>query len=117
MKCGRLVPEFKIITLDYDNITWKECKKRFDYVLTFDFVKSIKVYNSPLMDGYHLYVMLEDYISWKTIIELRQWWKDDGKRIELDLMKDRPEIMMIMFRSKTRKGYKYKEIFMGEYAN
>ena len=109
--------EFKIITLDYDNITWKECKKRFDYVLTFDFVKSIKVYNSPLMDGYHLYVMLEDYISWKTIIELRQWWKDDGKRIELDLMKDRPEIMMIMFRSKTRKGYKYKEIFMGEYAN
>ena len=69
--------EFKIITLDYDNITWKECKKRFDYVLTFDFVKSIKVYNSPLMDGYHLYVMLEDYISWKTIIELRQWWKDD----------------------------------------
>ena len=32
-------------------------------------------------------------------------------------MKDRPEIMMIMFRSKTRHGYKYKEIFMGEYAN
>ena len=109
--------EFKIITLDYDNITWKECKKRFDYVLTFDFVKSIKVYNSPLMDGYHLYVMLEDYISWKSIIELRQWWKDDGRRIEIDLLKDRPEIMMIMFRSKTRHGYKYKEIFMGEYAN
>jgi len=109
--------EFKIITLDYDNIAWKECKKRFDYVLTFDFVKSIKVYNSPLMDGYHLYVMLEDYISWKTIIGLRQKWKDDGKRIEIDLMKDRPEIMMIMFRSKTRHGYKYKEIFMGEYGN
>ena len=109
--------EFKIITLDYDNITWKECKKRFDYVLTFDFVKSIKVYNSPLMDGYHLYVLTDDYLSWKQIIRLRQDWKDDGKRIELDLMKDRPEIMMIMFRSKTRHGYKYKEIFMGEYAN
>ena len=109
--------EFKIITLDYDNITWKECKKRFDYVLTFDFVKSIKVYNSPLMDGYHLYVMLDHYMSWKNIMKLRRIYKDDGKRIELDLMKDRPEIMMIMFRSKTRKGYKYKEIFMGEYAN
>ena len=69
------------------------------------------------MDGYHLYVMLDDYISWKTIIGLRQKWKDDGNRIEIDLMKDRPEIMMIMFRSKTRHGYKYKEIFMGEYAN
>ena len=109
--------EFKIITLDYDNITWKECKKRFDYVLTFDFVKSIKVYNSPLMDGYHLYVMLYDWYKWKTIILMRQVWKDDGRRIEIDLLKDRPEIMMIMFRSKTRKGYKYKEIFMGEYAN
>ena len=109
--------EFKIITLDYDNIAWKECKKRIDYILNYEFVESIKVFSSPLLDGYHLYVMLEDYISWKTIIELRQWWKDDGKRIELDLMKDRPEIMMIMFRSKTRHGYKYKEIFMGEYAN
>ena len=109
--------EFKIITLDYDNITWKECKKRFDYVLTFDFVKSIKVYNSPLLDGYHLYVLLYDWLKWETIILARQVWKDDGKRIELDLMKDRPEIMMIMFRSKTRHGYKYKEIFMGEYAN
>ena len=109
--------EFKIITLDYDDIAWKECKKRIDYILSFNCVKSIKVYNSPLLDGYHLYVMLDDYVSWKSIIHLRQIWKDDGQRIEIDLMKDRPEIMMIMFRSKTRHGYKYKEIFMGEYAN
>jgi len=109
--------EFKIITLDYDNIAWKECKKRIDYILTFECVKSIKVYNSPLLDGYHLYVLLYDWLKWETIILARQVWKDDGKRIEIDLMKDRPEIMMIMFRSKTRKGYKYKEIWMGEYAN
>ena len=109
--------EFKIITLDYDNIAWKECKKRIDYILSFNCVKSIKVYNSPLLDGYHLYVLLYDWLKWETIILARQVWKDDGKRIELDLMKDRPEIMMIMFRSKTRHGYKYKEIFMGEYAN
>lgn len=109
--------EFKIITLDYDNIAWKECKKRIDYILTFECVKSIKVYNSPLLDGYHLYVLLYDWLKWETIILARQVWKDDGKRIEIDLMKDRPEIMMIMFRSKTRHGYKYKEIFMGEYHN
>jgi len=109
--------EFKIITLDYDNIAWKECKERIDYILNYEFVESIKVFSSPLLDGYHLYVLTDDYLSWKQIIRLRQDWKDDGKRIEIDLMKDRPEIMMIMFRSKTRKGYKYKEIFMGEYHN
>ena len=109
--------EFKIITLDFDNITWKECSKRRDYILTFDFVKSIQVFNSPLNDGYHLYVMLDHWMKWNRIIELRQLWKDDGQRIEIDLMKDRPETMMIMFRSKTRHGYKYKEIFMGEYVN
>ena len=109
--------EFKIITLDYDNIAWKECKERIDFILKNKFVKSIKVYNSPLGDGYHLYCLLGDYMSWNYIIYLRRLWKDDGQRIEIDLMKDRPEIMMIMFRSKTRKGYKYKEIFMGEYAN
>jgi len=109
--------EFKIITLDYDNIVWKECKERIDCILTYEAVESIKVFSSPLLDGYHLYVLMEDYLSWKQIIQLRQDWKDDGKRIEIDLLKDRPEIMMIMFRSKTRKGYKYKEIFMGEYHN
>ena len=110
--------EFKIITLDYDNIAWKECKRRITGILeTYTCVKSIKVFSSPLGDGYHLYCMLDHWMKWKEIIELRQSWKDDGKRIELDLLKDRPEIMMIMFRSKTRYGYKYKEIFMGEYHN
>ena len=49
-------------------------------------------------------------------MRLRQRWKDDGKRIEIDLMKTLPETKMIMFRSKTRKGYKFNEIFIGEYV-
>ena len=109
--------EFKIITLDYDNIAWKECKERIDFILKTQFVKKIKVFSSPLGDGYHLYCMLDHYMDWKSIMKLRRIYKDDGNRVTIDLMKERPEVMMIMFRSKTRKGYKYKEIFMGEYVN
>ena len=32
-------------------------------------------------------------------------------------MKTIPETKMIMFRSKTRKGYKFNEIFIGEYVS
>tara|TARA_R100001086_G_scaffold224153_1_gene142018 strand:+ start:499 stop:837 length:339 start_codon:yes stop_codon:yes gene_type:complete len=109
--------EFKIITLDYDDIAWKECKERIDFILQSNYVKSIKVFSSPLGDGYHLYVMLHQYMEWNLIMRLRRKWKDDGQRVMIDLMKERPEVMMIIFRSKTRKGYKYKEIWMGEYAN
>ena len=109
--------EFIIITLDYDKIAWTECKKRIDFILNdHKDILDIDVYSSPLNDGYHLYVYMTDYIQWNEIIRLRQRWKDDGKRIEIDLMKTLPETKMIMFRSKTRKGYKYNEIFMGEYV-
>ena len=78
-------------------------------------IQKIKVYSSPLHDGYHLYVYMIDYIQWKKIMYLRRRWKDDGKRIEIDLMKTIPETKMIMFRSKTRKSYKFNEIFIGEF--
>ena len=108
--------EFRIITLDYDDIAWNECHERINFILNDrkDILK-IQVYNSPLHDGYHLYVIMCDYIQWNEIMYLRQRWKDDGKRIEIDLLKTIPEIKMIMFRSKTRKGYKFNEIFMGEF--
>ena len=109
--------EFRVITLDYDDIAWKECFERIYFIMNDrkDIVK-LQVFNSPLHDGYHLYVYMTDYIQWNEIIRLRQRWKDDGKRIEIDLMKTIPETKMIMFRSKTRKGYKFNEIFIGEYV-
>ena len=110
--------EFRVITLDYDDIAWKECFERIYFIMNDrkDIVK-IQVFNSPLHDGYHLYVYMTDYIEWNEIIRLRQRWKDDGKRIEIDLMKTLPETKMIMFRSKTRKGYKFNEMFIGEYVS
>ena len=108
--------EFRTITLDYDNIVWNECHERINFILNDrkDILK-IQVYNSPLHDGYHLYVFMCDYIQWEEIMYLRRRWKDDGRRMVIDLMKTVPETKMIMFRSKTRKGYKFNEIFIGEF--
>ena len=109
--------EFRVITLDYDDIAWKECFERIYFIMNDrkDIVK-LQVFNSPLHDGYHLYVYMIDYIQWNEIMLLRRRWKDDGRRMTIDLMKTIPETKMIMFRSKTRKGYKFNEIFIGEYV-
>ena len=110
--------EFRVITLDYDDIAWKECFERIYFIMNDrKDIERLQVFNSPLHDGYHLYVYMTDYIQWNEIMRLRQRWKDDGKRIEIDLMKTLPETKMIMFRSKTRKGYKFNEIFVGEYVS
>ena len=109
--------EFRVITLDYDNIAWNECFERIYFIMNDrKDIERLQVFSSPLNDGYHLYVYMTDYIEWNEIMWLRRRWKDDGKRIEIDLMKTLPEIKMIMFRSKTRKGYKFNEIFVGEYV-
>ena len=110
--------EFRVITLDYDDIAWKECFERIYFIMNDrKDIERLQVFNSPLHDGYHLYVYMTDYIQWNEIMLLRRRWKDDGKRIEIDLMKTIPETKMIMFRSKTRKGYKFNEIFIGEYVS
>ena len=108
--------EFITITLDYDKIAWSECKKRIDFILNdHKDILDIDVYSSPLNDGYHLYVNMTKYMKWNEIMRLRRRWHDDGKRIIIDLLKTRNETKMIMFRSKTRHGYKFKEIFIGKF--
>ena len=109
--------EFRVITLDYDDIAWKECFERIYFIMNDrKDIERLQVFNSPLHDGYHLYVYMTDYLQWNEIMRLRQRWKDDGRRMTIDLMKTIPETKMIMFRSKTRKGYKFNEIFIGEYV-
>ena len=108
--------EFITITLDYDKIAWTECKKRIDFILNdHKDILDIDVYSSPLNDGYHLYVNMTKYMKWNEIMRLRRRWHDDGKRIIIDLMKTRNETKMIMFRSKTRHGYKFNEIFIDRF--
>jgi len=104
---------FKIISLDYDNIAWKECKKRIDFIKNDrKDIKHIFVMSSPLLDGYHVYIHFNNPLEWNEVIYLRNRWKDDGKRLVIDIQKTIPQTMMISFKSKSRNGYRYMEIPM-----
>ena len=104
---------FKIISLDYDKIAWHECKKRIDFIKNDrNDIEHIFVMNSPLLDGYHVYIHFNKSLDWNKVIYLRNRWKDDGNRVVIDIQKTIPQTMMISFKSKSRNGYRYFEIPM-----
>ena len=68
--------EFKLITLDYDDITKKELLHRVKFIFKdrLDCYK-IKIFQSPLSDykkcknaSYHVYVYLEEKLVWQDIM-------------------------------------------------
>jgi len=82
-----------------------------DPVLTLANGEKIRVYSSPNLDGYHIYIHLKYWVDWSDVIKLRRRYKDDPKRLINDLFKTNPENKMIMFSDKDGK----KEIFIAEY--
>ena len=71
-----------------------------------------KIYSSPNLDGYHVYIHFIKSLDWNKVIYLRNRWKDDGNRVVIDIQKTIPQTMMISFKSKSRNGYRYFEIPM-----
>ena len=121
---------FRVITLDWDNITWSEAEKRLKFIETDNKIrkdiKKIKVYSSPRLDGYHVYLIFDFdrwFYDWNEILLLRRRYKDDGTRIEIDCQKTNPATMQIMFESKkddpnrwkNSKHYEHKEKLICEY--
>ena len=45
-----------MLKLDYDYIAYTELKKRVEFIKKHEIVKSIKIYQSPSCNGYHLYI-------------------------------------------------------------
>ena len=96
---------FLLIKLDWDNIAYYTCKKR---------INEIKKFESPKGDGYHIYIKENYPLSFKEKIHYRNIWKDDGKRVNIDLLKIGNEPTDVMFKYKIQRGIKYKEIFIEE---
>ena len=107
---------FRRLTLDYDNITEKELMKRIKFIFKdrLDITK-IKVFASPRLDGYHVYCYFDSFITIQKMIYLRHRYKDDGKRIVIDLLKSNDLEKMVLFESKGHKDYEFKEIPMYEF--
>lgn len=104
-----------MIKLDYDNIAFEELEKRVEFILKDPLVLDIEIYQSTSLDGYHLYVKTCKGLSFLQKIPYRQKWKDDGKRIEFDLLKDDEKLKDVLFSKRLIKGKIVDRIFIGKY--
>ena len=103
---------WKLITLDWDSFAWNKAYKMIKFIMQDrKDIEKIRVYSSPNLDGYHIYIHLKYWVDWSDVIKLRRRYKDDPKRLINDLFKTNPENKMIMFSDKDGK----KEIFIAEY--
>ena len=77
-----------MIKLDYDSIAFSTLMKRIDFIKKNPITKSIKIFQSPSLDGFHIYIIPTKELTWNEKIYYRKLFKDDGQRIVLDLLKD-----------------------------
>ena len=104
--------KWRLVTLDWDKFAWNKANKLIKFIFNDrkDITK-IKVYSSPNLDGYHIYIYFDKWLLWSEVLQLRRKYQDDDKRLINDLFKTNPEEKMILFQNKNGK----KEIFMYEY--
>ena len=100
-----------MLKLDYDFIAYTELMRRVNIIKKYDIVKSIKIYQSPSCNGYHLYIETTKELDWNEKIHYRKLFKDDGQRIVFDLLKDE-QLKDIIFSSRMYKGIISREIFI-----
>ena len=90
--------------------------KRIDFIKKNPITKSIKIFQSPSLDGFHIYIIPTKELTWNEKIYYRKLFKDDGQRIVLDLLKDE-QLKDVIFQLRIKKGMVFKEIFIEEIVN
>ena len=53
-----------MIKLDYDNISFSTLNKRIEFIKNNPITKSIKIFQSPSCDGFHIYVTATKELTW-----------------------------------------------------
>ena len=102
-----------MIKLDYDNISFSILYERLDFIKKNSIVKSIKIYQSPSLDGFHIYITTKEHLNFNETIYYRKIWKDDGQRIIYDLLKYE-QCKDVLFQLRMKRGMIFKEIFIEE---
>ena len=110
----KLELELLLIKLDWDKIAYYSCMNRINEIKKHKVVKSIQIFQSPKGDGYHIYIKENYPLTFQQQIHFRKIWKDDPKRIIIDLMKIGKEPTDVIFKYKIQKGIKYSETFIEE---
>ena len=100
-----------MITIDYDYIAYFELMRRVEFIRADPICKSIEIYQSPSLDGYHLYIETTRRLNFSQRVQYRKLFKDDGQRIVFDLLKDE-QCKEVLFSQRRNKGIITKEIFI-----
>ena len=104
--------KWRLVTLDWDKFTWHKAYKIIKFILNDrKDIRKIKVYSSPNLDGYHIYIYFDKWLLWHEVLQLRRKYQDDSKRLINEFFKVNPEEKMILFQNKNGK----KESFMYEF--
>jgi len=102
-----------MIKLDYDNISFSTLNKRIEFIKNNPITKSIKIFQSPSLDGFHIYIKPTKELTWNEKIYYRKLFKDDGQRIVFDLLKYE-QCKDVLFSMRVKKGVRFREIFVEE---
>ena len=102
-----------MIKLDYDNISFSILNERLNFIKNNPIVKSIKIFQSPSLDGFHIYITTTKELTWNEKIYYRKLFKDDGQRIIYDLLKYE-QCKDVLFQLRMKRGMIFKEIFIEE---
>ena len=105
-----------MIKLDYDNISFSILNERLNFIKNNPIVKSIKIFQSPSLDGFHIYITTTKELTWNEKIYYRKLFKDDGQRIVFDLLKFE-QCKDVLFQLRMKRGMIFKEIFIEEITN
>lgn len=73
------------IRLDWDDITWSECRERLSLIKAMQLVQSIEIRFSP-RSGFHILVSSYHHLHHTRIWYLRRLWRDDGNRLVNDIL-------------------------------
>ena len=95
-----------ICRLDWDDISFNECKRRISTIMKSSLVQALELRLSAT-SGFHIIVSCEN-LSKEGIYRLRRIWKDDGRRLVADIL-DRGFHRDVLFRYKVIAGTTWYE--------
>ena len=91
-----------IIRLDWDDISFNECKRRISVIMKSSLVRELELRLSAT-SGFHIIVSLTHQLCHDGYFYYRRIWKDDGNRLVKDLL-DSGCHRDVMFRYKVIAG-------------
>ena len=94
-----------LIRLDWDDITYAECKERISQIKEDSQVRQIRLLFSP-RSGFHILVFSYFHMPIQAIWTLRRKWRDDGNRLVQDILNYPAYHRDVLFQ---RKGAEFEE--------